>query len=150
MAVLRAPSSLCHTRSWIGGRPARPAAPLGLDRDRMNDPRRPRQQSTSDPVALSAVAEPPRGGVVAADVLRNDDRHERRPGTQAAGHVDKLDLEHGAVDILVNNAGIYPSAAIEETTSAEWAEVFAVNVDATFVCLQAAARSMGQGRRARS
>jgi 3-oxoacyl-[acyl-carrier protein] reductase len=28
----------------------------------------------------------------------------------------------GAVDILVNNAGIYPSAAIEEMTSAEWAE----------------------------
>ena len=51
---------------------------------------------------------------------------------------------YGAVDILVDNAGIYPSAAIEEMTSAEWAEVFAVNVDATFVCLQAAARSMAQ------
>ena len=102
-------------------------------------------------MALSAVAEPPRGGVVAADLLRNDDRHLRRPGTQASGRVDKLDLEHGAVDILVNNAGIYPCAAIEEITSAEWAEVFAVNVDATFVCLQAAAaRSMAQGRRARS
>ena len=31
----------------------------------------------------------------------------------------------GAVDIPVNNAGIYPTAAIEEMTSAEWAEVFA-------------------------
>ncbi len=51
---------------------------------------------------------------------------------------------YGAVDILVNNAGIYPSAAIEEMTSAEWAEVFRVNVDATFACLQAAARSMSQ------
>jgi NAD(P)-dependent dehydrogenase (short-subunit alcohol dehydrogenase family) len=36
------------------------------------------------------------------------------------------------------------SAAIEEMTSAEWAEVFRVNVDATFACLQAAARSMSQ------
>src|ERR687892_239769 len=40
--------------------------------------------------------------------------------------------------------GSTPSAAIEEMTSAEWAEVFAVNVDATFVCLQAAGRSMAQ------
>jgi NAD(P)-dependent dehydrogenase (short-subunit alcohol dehydrogenase family) len=36
------------------------------------------------------------------------------------------------------------SDGAEEMTSAEWAEVFAMNVDATFVCLQAAARSMAQ------
>jgi NAD(P)-dependent dehydrogenase (short-subunit alcohol dehydrogenase family) len=30
---------------------------------------------------------------------------------------------YGAVDILVINAGIYPSAALEEMKSAEWAEL---------------------------
>lgn len=42
------------------------------------------------------------------------------------------------LDVLVNNAGIFPIAEIEDTTTEMFDNVFAVNVQAPFLCSQAA------------
>ena len=44
-----------------------------------------------------------------------------------------IEAEHGKVDILVNAAGIEIEKTIEETSLAEWNQVFAVNVTGTFL-----------------
>jgi NAD(P)-dependent dehydrogenase (short-subunit alcohol dehydrogenase family) len=44
---------------------------------------------------------------------------------------------HGRVDILVNNAGIFPHTPFEELDLTEWRRVFAVNLDAMFLCAHA-------------
>lgn len=49
---------------------------------------------------------------------------------------------YGSVDILVNNAGVYPSAPIADLSATEWAAVFRINVEAAFLCLQAAVPTM--------
>jgi len=56
---------------------------------------------------------------------------------------------HGGVDVLVNNAAIYPRKEVADYTTGEWLAVQRVNVDAAFVCAQAALpgmRSAGAGR----
>lgn len=57
--------------------------------------------------------------------------------------------ELGSVDVLVNNAAIYPPTPLAEITLELWRHMFAVNVDGTFLALQACAREMkerGWGR----
>ena len=46
------------------------------------------------------------------------------------------------VDALVNNAGVALIRQVQDTTAAEWDEVFAVNVKGTFLCCRAAAKKM--------
>ena len=53
------------------------------------------------------------------------------------------------VDVLVNNAAIYPRKEVGDYTTEEWLAVQRVNVDAAFVCAQAALpgmRAAGAGR----
>ncbi len=57
------------------------------------------------------------------------------------GHVMKL---WGRVDILVNNAGICPFIEFLDIPEDVWDRVHAVNLKGTFLCSQAAARSMVQ------
>jgi len=52
--------------------------------------------------------------------------------------------EWGGIDILVNNAAVDRRGLILELAVADWDEVFAVNVRAPFLCLQAAARDMAR------
>jgi NAD(P)-dependent dehydrogenase (short-subunit alcohol dehydrogenase family) len=56
---------------------------------------------------------------------------------------------HGGVDVLVNNAAIYPRKEVGDYTTEDWLAVQRVNVDAAFVCAQAALpgmRAAGAGR----
>jgi 3-oxoacyl-[acyl-carrier protein] reductase len=57
--------------------------------------------------------------------------------------------QHDGVDVLVNNAAIYPRKEVGDYTTEEWLAVQRVNVDAAFVCAQAALpgmRAAGAGR----
>jgi NAD(P)-dependent dehydrogenase (short-subunit alcohol dehydrogenase family) len=45
---------------------------------------------------------------------------------------------YGPVTALVNCAGVYPSSPMMSLTRQDWASVFAVNVETTFLCLRAA------------
>jgi NAD(P)-dependent dehydrogenase (short-subunit alcohol dehydrogenase family) len=82
-------------------------------------------------------------------------------GTGAAFTVDLTDPDDiaavvapiadrlGPVDILVNNAGIYPQMALEDVELAELRRVFAINVEAVLLTVQAFAPGMkeaGWGR----
>jgi 3-oxoacyl-[acyl-carrier protein] reductase len=51
---------------------------------------------------------------------------------------------HDLVDVLVNNAAIYPRKEVGDYTTEEWLAVQRVNVDAAFVCAQAALPGMRQ------
>ncbi len=48
----------------------------------------------------------------------------------------------GGIDLLVNNAGIMVRGTPEETEFAQWRRLMGVNVDAAFLCAQAAGRLM--------
>lgn len=54
--------------------------------------------------------------------------------------VDKLretvEREFGGCDILVHCAGIYPTAAIDEITFAQWRKVLSVNLDSVFLLVK--------------
>ena len=55
----------------------------------------------------------------------------------------------GPVDILVNNAGIYPITPLEDLDFTEWRRVLSVNLDGTFLTIEAFApgmRDRGWGR----
>ncbi|MGH3936784.1 MAG: SDR family oxidoreductase [Pseudonocardiaceae bacterium] len=68
----------------------------------------------------------------------------------AANVIDELaDLLDG-VDVLVNNAGTGTATALLDIDYSVWREVFAIDVDGAFLCLQRAARRMvtaGRGGR---
>ena len=53
--------------------------------------------------------------------------------------VAQAQADLGGVDILVNNAGIAgPTAAIEDTSLAEWQQTIDVNLTGTFLCTRSA------------
>ena len=58
---------------------------------------------------------------------------------------EKVDEQLGGLDLLVNNAAIFPRHDALTVSTAEWDEVFAINVRAAFLCSQEAARRMVDG-----
>lgn len=50
--------------------------------------------------------------------------------------------EFGQLDALVNNAGVQPLQSLDETSTADWEAVFAVNATGTFAMTKAAAAVM--------
>ena len=47
--------------------------------------------------------------------------------------VDHIVADFGKVDVLVNCAGVNPNGTVESLSLEEWRDVFAINVDATFL-----------------
>ena len=56
---------------------------------------------------------------------------------------DAVESRVGPVDILVNNAGVFSNFLATEMPREEFARIIDVNVTGSFLCAQAAARSMG-------
>lgn len=84
-------------------------------------------------VADELVTKGARALAIAADVTD--------PG-QVEEMVDQAQSAFGGLHIAVNNAGVNRNSAAEETSLAEWDEVFALNTRAVFSCCQAEARLM--------
>ncbi|GAA3924610.1 SDR family oxidoreductase [Actinomadura viridis] len=61
---------------------------------------------------------------------------------QVSGMVRRTVTGLGGLHIAVNNAGINRNSAAEDTSLAEWDEVFALNLRSVFTCCQAEARAM--------
>jgi len=60
-----------------------------------------------------------------------------------------LGAREGGLDVLINNAAIYPRKEVADYSTEDWLAVQRVNVDAAFVCAQAALpamRAAGYGR----
>ena len=63
--------------------------------------------------------------------------------------ISGLGAREGGLDVLINNAAIYPRKEIADYSTEDWLAVQRVNVDAAFVCAQAALpamRAAGSGR----
>lgn len=56
--------------------------------------------------------------------------------------VDSVVARAGSLDVLVNSAAIMLRTPLDETTPAQWDEIFALNLRAPYFCAQAAARAM--------
>lgn len=61
---------------------------------------------------------------------------------QVASAFDQVLNELGHVDVLYNNAGVNSSGSVVEATEEDWDLALTVNAKGTFLCSQAAARSM--------
>lgn len=48
----------------------------------------------------------------------------------------------GSVDVLINNAGNYPNSPLLEMSLEQWQQMYADNVDTTFLCTRVAANAM--------
>ena len=69
--------------------------------------------------------------------------------TAARALIGDIAGRRNGVDVLVNNAAIYPRKEVSDYTTEDWLAVQRVNVDAAFVCAQAALPGMrhaGAGR----
>ena len=107
--------------------------------------------SPGEEVAACINAGGPRGGVTGGG----------GPGRAYFAPADLADLDatrqlitglaarEGGLDVLINNAAIYPRKEVGDYTTEDWLAVQRVNVDAAFVCAQAALPAMkaaGYGR----
>lgn len=63
--------------------------------------------------------------------------------------VAEIERTYGRIDIVINNAGIYPMAAIEDITLAEWRRVMAVNLEGVFLVTKSVVPIMKRQRSGR-
>jgi 3-oxoacyl-[acyl-carrier protein] reductase len=103
-------------------------------------------------VALTYVSSPDKASHVVAQIdaagrrglaIHADGAH---PSAMAAA-VEQTAAELGRLDILVNNAGIFIPSPFEDATLDEVERMWAVNVRAVIVAIQAAIRHMDEGGR---
>jgi len=62
--------------------------------------------------------------------------------TEIEGMINTIISNFGKLDIAVNNAGICISGPLEEVTEADWKRVIDVDLNAVFLCAQAAGKQM--------
>jgi NAD(P)-dependent dehydrogenase (short-subunit alcohol dehydrogenase family) len=87
----------------------------------------------ADAAVAALVADGAKALAVAANVTS-------RPSVEAM--FETVESELGPVDILVNNAGISIDRGVRRISDHDWQRTIAVNQTGTFLCSQAAARSM--------
>src|SRR5262249_15613115 len=88
-----------------------------------------RDQKALDELAAS-IKVPARAKVLAADLIVPD---------AAKRIVDATVEAFGGVDVLVNSAGVIATGTVENTTDEEWSRMMALNLDAPFRLMRAAA-----------
>jgi NAD(P)-dependent dehydrogenase (short-subunit alcohol dehydrogenase family) len=103
-------------------------------------------------VALTYVSTPEKAQAIAAEIEAGGRRslaiHADSAHVAAVtAAVERTAAELGRLDILVNNAGIFIASPFEDTTLEEIERMWAVNVRAAVVAIQAAIRYMGEGGR---
>lgn len=54
----------------------------------------------------------------------------------------RADKAFGPVDVLINNAGAFPNSFLLDISQQQWRQMFADNVESTFLCTRIAAQSM--------
>lgn len=95
-------------------------------------------RARADAVAAEARALGRRAVIVGADISR--------PG-EVQAMLAEVTRDLGAPDVLVNNAGVFPRVPFLAMTENDWDRVLDVNLKGAFLCAQAAARAMVEGRR---
>ena len=98
-------------------------------------------------ISPDGIAETAKSGGIEPAVVDLTDR-------DAAAHwIHNIEASTGrAIDILINNAGGTlgnTMSPIESVSDTQWDSIFAINVNATFVCCRAAAAKMKQARAGR-
>jgi NAD(P)-dependent dehydrogenase (short-subunit alcohol dehydrogenase family) len=94
-----------------------------------------RDQTALDEVAAEIEQRGGRASPLAIDVTE-----PHAPKRIVAAAIERL----GSLTTLVNAAGIIGSGTVETTSDADWAEMMAVNVDAPFRLMRAAARALAE------
>jgi NAD(P)-dependent dehydrogenase (short-subunit alcohol dehydrogenase family) len=103
-------------------------------------------------VALTYVSSPDKANAVVAEIKAAGRRGlaikcDSADAKAVAAAVEQTAKELGRLDILVNNAGIFVPGAFEETSIADLDRIWAVNVRAPIVAIQAAVKHMTGGGR---
>jgi NAD(P)-dependent dehydrogenase (short-subunit alcohol dehydrogenase family) len=103
-------------------------------------------------VALTYVSSPDKANAVVAEIKAAGRRGlaikcDSADATAVTAAVAKTAAEFGRLDILVNNAGIFVPGAFEEASIADLDRIWAVNVRAPIVAIQAAVKHMTGGGR---
>jgi len=91
------------------------------------------EQARADAVAAELTAKGADALAIAADVTAD---------AAATRYVETVVDTWGGLEIAIHNAGVNRNSAAEDTSVAEWDEVFALNTRAVFLGCQAAARVM--------
>jgi NAD(P)-dependent dehydrogenase (short-subunit alcohol dehydrogenase family) len=103
-------------------------------------------------VVITYVSSPDRANAVVAEIKSCGRRGlalkcDSADADAVAASVEQIVNELGRIDILVNNAGIFIASPFEETSLADLDRIWAVNVRAPIVAIQAAVKHMTNGGR---
>ena len=89
--------------------------------------------------AQSLIRELAARGVEAAEF-----RADLRAADAPDGLIGDVVKRFGSLDILVNSAAVMVRSPLDEITTEQWDDIFALNLRAPFFCAHAAARAMGE------
>jgi len=93
-------------------------------------------RSNQDAANSVVVAIKEKGGEAIALAAHLDREQE------VEGFFANAEKAFGPVDVLVNNAGAFPNSLLLDISQQQWRQMFADNVESTFLCSRIAAQSM--------